>query len=74
MIMMGLFLFLAIALSVVIFGIALFGSWIYLKREYLRPLRDDVGKLKEEVPRIDERTKQMDGKLDMILNKAKIKF
>lgn len=97
MIMMGLFLFLAIAtkdpfleilpifdaikqsgweiaLSVVIFGVALFGSWIYLKKEYLKPLRDHVGKLQEEVPRIDERTKQMDKKLDIILNKAKIKF
>ncbi len=45
-----------------------------MKKEYLKPLRDDVGKLKEEVPRIDERTTQMDKKLDMILNKAKIKF
>lgn len=58
-----------IALSVFIFGIALVSSWIYLKKEYLKPIRGDITILQTKVSAIDERTINIDKNVDRILNR-----
>lgn len=60
-----------VGLSVFIFGISLFGFWMYLKHEYLKPIRDDVTGLQREVSTIDERTKNIDKNVDRLLQRKR---
>lgn len=48
-----------VGLTLFIVAGGFFSWWLYLKKDYLKPLREDVTKLQTETSKIDERTKNI---------------